>query len=893
MRYRSFMWYTIFQLETVVLFFIALYEIFTVIGNLTQTLAPLAPGSPVPVRQNPMIAAIMLGASLVLWFVVIFVCLYMIRKAHRFKNLPIWKEKEIWLREGEPSWVAVERNKFWTWLLNKFRAKSDKPLDPVKCGMLQGVDLWLQGNLTMSTVYLEFRAESHVFDHMVHERYHYRDIVEVRKYSSTGLLVKVINPARRETEDLEFIFDFSNKKVRARMYKSLKSFWRRVGRNLNLLEKERNRKLRKIKRSGPRARAIEEIAQQEQTDLVSAFDKARRMETKERLLSHMVTYRDWQKILTCVKIHILEPGETLIEAGENLEHIYHLAAGEMTVSEVLGENTAVSIASPPLSPEQGAGEYKGELPTSHREQQSWAKYSAARLAAQTKGRGQRGGDSTIEFEDPEADIEAGTISHEDDIERSDSGSGSSDSRSDAEETESSVESSVISSLDSIDNEQIRGPETVLLGTLHKDDIFGVVPFLLARPGQTPHSGLTFQAKTPCVVFSIDNAKMKRELLKPKKDLTAAYYKYLSVILGERTEGAEDAMFTRKVREKRLELARAEEAQLAAMRQREEEAEFGRKDKAGLDKTTIIQQLFNFSAAEEYIHECKGRYIYRSHEDGAVLKVTGILYVTSHFFAFAGRKFVDTSKMQINRDLKHVLRHDEVITIRLEGTKGILFTDQSLNRALFEPKKVEERDPLYTKLQSCWKNEDEVTTKEMRKVLRRKMTRLSLGYIHQAEHITSSAIRDLMEELSERDKKVLFAGSVPKGLNRNQVVIGEQNFNDSLFLLCTGIVRVQRVQEHASNVLDSGKAMDRVVFQEIHSGSIFGLDSFLTASPAYSSIVVDSDKAVVRQCTRSQIMARLREDRKLASTFYRVAAISIAARLAELSPLDCRTYCSGP
>lgn len=52
------------------------------------------------------------------------------------------------------------------------------------------------------------------------------------------------------------------------------------------------------------------------------------------------------------------------------------------------------------------------------------------------------------------------------------------------------------------------------------------------------------------------------------------------------------------------------------------------------------------------------------------------------------------------------------------------------------------------------------------------------------------------------------------------------------------------QEHVSNVLDSGKAMDRVVFQEIHSGEIFGFDSFLTGAPAYSSIVVDSEKAVV-------------------------------------------------
>lgn len=51
----------------------------------------------------------------------------------------------------------------------------------------------------------------------------------------------------------------------------------------------------------------------------------------------------------------------------------------------------------------------------------------------------------------------------------------------------------------------------------------------------------------------------------------------------------------------------------------------------------------------------------------------------------------------------------------------------------------------------------------------------------------------MADMSEREKKTLFAGSVPIGLNRNQVVIGELNFNDNLYLLCTGIVRVQRVK----------------------------------------------------------------------------------------------------
>lgn len=41
-------------------------------------------------------------------------------------------------------------------------------------------------------------------------------------------------------------------------------------------------------------------------------------------------------------------------------------------------------------------------------------------------------------------------------------------------------------------------------------------------------------------------------------------------------------------------------------------------------------------------------------------------------------------------VKDVMRHDEVIAIRFEGKKGVLFTDIKLDRKMFEPKKPEVR-----------------------------------------------------------------------------------------------------------------------------------------------------------------------------------------------------------
>lgn len=48
--------------------------------------------------------------------------------------------------------------------------------------------------------------------------------------------------------------------------------------------------------------------------MAQAFNKARRMETRERLNDHMVTYKDWQKILETIKVcvRVLSLGGRLI-----------------------------------------------------------------------------------------------------------------------------------------------------------------------------------------------------------------------------------------------------------------------------------------------------------------------------------------------------------------------------------------------------------------------------------------------------------------------------------------------------------------------------------------------------------------------------------------------------
>lgn len=65
-------------------------------------------------------------------------------------------------------------------------------------------------------------------------------------------------------------------------------------------------------------------------------------------------------------------------------------------------------------------------------------------------------------------------------------------------------------------------------------------------------------------------------------------------------------------------------------------------------------------------------VFRSQE----VRITGTFYITDHYFAFVGKKTVDLSHMELNRQFRDVMRHDEVITIQRhsKSAKGLIFTD---------------------------------------------------------------------------------------------------------------------------------------------------------------------------------------------------------------------------
>lgn len=56
-------------------------------------------------------------------------------------------------------------------------------------------------------------------------------------------------------------------------------------------------------------------------------------------------------------------------------------------------------------------------------------------------------------------------------------------------------------------------------------------------------------------------------------------------------------------------------------------------------------------------------------------MSGFFYITDHYFAFVGTK-LDLSHMELKRQFRDVMRHDEVITIKRHTmtVKALVFTD---------------------------------------------------------------------------------------------------------------------------------------------------------------------------------------------------------------------------
>jgi len=838
MRYRDRVMYQIFIWHNVLHIGACVFFIFQKMNVITKMLKPLNVALGSAFRQNPKVAAVFVAGSLLYFFSILLLSFFFIRKAHFFCYLELEAEYEIYYKEQSLKTAVRDKTDDFFRRVHQFLSmKPDSALPAVDCSIQMfgfgGKEIWIEGSLIFDTLFLEFKAYQKVFDYLLKVRYSYHDVIDFRKLQKTMLLIVIENS--RAKQRIELKVNLKEKKKRTEYLKSARRLISRIRRNTNLIIEDHD-SLQKAGLVG------------EYQDPVEEFKKERRLENDARTRDNVLTDQDWEKLLGGISMRICQPGDILLRPNDPIEKLYYIASGGLRLLDV-----STSEAELEAQKEQSIAFLQKEDDVL-----DWVQESLARNREIKH-------DSVWPEDSKMEELES----------KSDSGSSQSEYSDDLAYEQDE---------DTCGTHQKLMDEGSVLGVRKANEIVGVVPFLLQSdsPELFPKSRFVFEVTDQnTLLYTLDVKWLKEEVLKPKKEITAAWFKYLAVILGERVERAEHAIHAAYLAAHAQKVAYMQDKLLEQKRKLQEESGF-----EGLAEPPLsIQELFGFDVTEKLVEEYVGdyhTYITEKDKGAEKLKLKGVFYLTDHYIAFVGvpRKLAIEKKRH-----KVVIPYEQIVDIREKDKKGISIKDQSLEWKLLLLHSHKDRRKFMEELSKKWRRDSMEGPARERALLCRRIASLASEDMDFVQNILKPAATAILAELTERDKRELFTGTAAEAKTRNQLVIQENTNTDALYLLQSGRIRIQQLREHNKSSSISGRAIEKIALHEVKPGEIFGFDTFLTRSPASSSYLVDSEKAVIRCCIRRKVMEKLKEEKRLASKFYRVSAVSLALRLAEISPLD--------
>lgn len=143
---------------------------------------------------------------------------------------------------------------------------------------------------------------------------------------------------------------------------------------------------------------------------------------------------------------------------------------------------------------------------------------------------------------------------------------------------------------------------------------------------------------------------------------------------------------------------------------------------------------------------------------------------------------------------------------------------------------------------------------------------SIGVRRVAQRTTEPMLLDL----SPDDIAALEDRAETRAFEAGEVLIGEAQPIQSIFLIKAGMVEVSRMMR--------GR---RVVLAQCGPGEIFGEIGFLDGEPATATVTA-LDPVSALEINRIRMSVYLRMDDKIATTFYRFLCHILAARMRDLS-----------
>jgi len=353
-----FLWFYFFS---ILLFAYFAFFISQSLGLVSILAQPLAPGSQLPVKINPIFPVILLSMVAMFYLFCIVMLLYFISSALYWHRISDNEKLELYKKQNKRKWLRFFGNKgsgfdadegdenSWKCIMmyekvdddylseidlntdKKKRKKKKKPKKPthepgprLRAGKHEVLSI--PGKLTLhpSQRKLTFESNEAIFNNVfqmstmlinvvsikkrgtaeidVLEKY-YRDVVveDEREY------LQVTATCGQETMVFRILkFDFDIKKTRDRCFKRLTKVWRAIKKKEEDFFQEDNMSLKSIR-----------------------LDLARR--ARERSAQHLLTHKDWKLLVSMVWRRNYKSGEVIIEKETRINELVHITEGTVTI----------------------------------------------------------------------------------------------------------------------------------------------------------------------------------------------------------------------------------------------------------------------------------------------------------------------------------------------------------------------------------------------------------------------------------------------------------------------------------------------------------------------------------------------------------------------------------
>jgi hypothetical protein len=343
MRNDSNVLYIWFYLLSVIWMALYAYFLIQALSLMSILAAPLAPGSPLPVKANPFFPMIVFSITIALYVFLIFQTIYFLSAAFKWQTMGVAGREELYRKERRKGWlqsmlgrgdVGDDDNDGFECML-QYEHEAVEVTKAEKAAAIQGKKaipknikrkrkskeerVEVRGSLKCDQFAVTFNAKQAIFNQSFSVKTFFVDVVTVRKAGATEVHIRELANDERPAEDVValfhessktgesvrlLVFDFKTKQERDKFFGKVNKFWKTS------------------KKSGDPTHA---------RTLLQASRMRLLRQTRERAGNHLLTHKDWLVLVSHIGKETYKAGEIIIDPSQVFNSLWYISEGTIDV----------------------------------------------------------------------------------------------------------------------------------------------------------------------------------------------------------------------------------------------------------------------------------------------------------------------------------------------------------------------------------------------------------------------------------------------------------------------------------------------------------------------------------------------------------------------------------